>query len=104
MTAVFINEKLLGFISDETPIYGNSDENVKKQNDTNHTIIKEWLLHKFKHVLTDENKSLTYIPDNHSEYNGSLIVNNKTLLRVTTKCDVNLYLNASQLIYEALEV
>ena len=104
MTAVFINEKLLGFIPDETPIYGNSDGNAKKQNDTNHTIIKEWLLHKFKHVLTDENKSLTYIPDKHSEYNGSLIVNNKTLLRVTTKCDINLYLNASQLIYEALDV
>jgi hypothetical protein len=105
MTAVFINEKLLGFIPDETPIYGNgSNEHSKKQNDTNHTIIKEWLLHKFKHMLTDENKSLTYIPDMHSEYNGSLIVNNKTLLRVTTKCDINLYLKASDLIYKALDV
>ena len=105
MTSVFINEKLLGFIPDETPIYGNgSSKDSKKQNDTNHTIIKEWLLHRCLKMFTGENKSVTYVPDEHSEYNGSLIVNNKTLLRVTTMCDVNLYLNASQLIYEALEL
>ncbi len=102
MTAVFINEKLLGFIPDETPIYGNgSSKNSEKQNDTNHAIIEKWLLHRCHHIFN--NTPLTYLPDDHSEYNGCLIVNNKTLFRVKTMCDINLYIGATDLLYGALE-
>ena len=102
MTAVFIDEKLLGFIPKETPIYGNSSFGEgKKQNDNNHKIIKEWLLKRCKHFFEDNKKTMVYLPDEKSEFNGSLIINNKTLLRVTTKCDINLYLSASYLIQDA---
>jgi len=100
MTAVLINEKLFGFIPDETPIYGNSfSHNAKKHNDTNHAIIKEWLLNKCKHIF-DDKQTLTYLPDKDSEFNGSLIVDNKHLFRVTTTHDLNLYINASSLLYK----
>jgi hypothetical protein len=101
MTAVFINEKLLGFIPKETPIYGNSSFGEEKQNDKNHAIIKDWLLNRCKHIFEDKRKTLTYLPDNNSEYNGCLIVDNKTLLRVTTKCDINLYLEAYNILHKA---
>ena len=100
MTAVFINEKLLGFIPKETPIYGNS-LGGKKQNDTNHAIIEEWLLKRCKHIFEDKKKTLIYLPDTNSEYNGCLIVDNKTLFRVTTKCDINLYLDAYNVLHKA---
>ena len=103
MTAVFINEKLLGFIPKETPIYGNTytANGVQKQNDNNHKIIKEWLLKRCKHFFEDNKKTMVYLPDEKSEFNGSLIINNKTLLRVTTTCDINVYLSASYLIQDA---
>jgi hypothetical protein len=100
MTAVFINEKLLGFIPKETPIYGNSSEGAKKQNDKNHAIIEEWLLKRCKHIF-DKKKTVRYIADKDSEFNGSIIVDNKTLLRVTTKCDINLYLDAYSILHNA---
>jgi len=102
MTAVFINDHLLGFIPDETPIYGNPCDNAKTQNDTNHAIIKAWLLDKCKHVFKD--KSVTYLPDKDSEFNGCLIINNKTLLRVTTMHESNVNTRAFTLLYKAAEI
>ena len=102
MTAVFINEKLLGFIPDETPIYANSySKDAKKQNDSNHAIIKEWLLDKCSRIIKDA--SVTYLPDKNSEYNGCLIVNNKTLFRVTTEYHLNLYQEANHLLWRTLD-
>jgi|688.fasta_scaffold491987_3 hypothetical protein len=93
MTAVLINEKLLGFIPNETPIYGNGSSSSEKYNDTNHAIIKEWLMNKCKRIF-DDKQTLTYLPDKNSEFNGSLIVNNKHLFRITTMYDLNLYMDA----------
>ena len=102
MTAIFINEKLLGFIPKETPIYGNTytANGAQKQNDNNHSIIEEWLFKNCKHIF-DKKKTVKYIADKDSEFNGSIIVDNKTLLRVTTKCDINLYLDANSILHNA---
>jgi len=100
MTAVFINERLLGFIPNETPIYGNSmSHDAKKHNDANHAIIKEWLLDKCGRIFEDK-KTLTYLPDEESEFKGSLIVNNKHLFRVVAKAELNLYTDAYRLLYK----
>jgi hypothetical protein len=101
MTAVFINEKLLGFIPKETPIYGNSSSGDIKHNDANHAIIEQWLLNRCKAIFENNKKTVTYLPDKNSEYNGCLIVDNKTLLRVTTKLDINLYLSAYNVLHNA---
>ena len=98
MTAVFIDDNLLGFIPKETPIYGNGKI---ENNDANHAIIKAWLLNKCKQLFDDDKKTLTYLPDKNSEYNGSLILNNKTLFRVTTKYHLNLYDDAFNMLYDA---
>ena len=65
MTAVFINEKLLGFIPKETPIYGNTytADGAQKQNARNHAIIEEWLLKRCKHIFDDKKKTIRYIAD-----------------------------------------
>ena len=103
MTAVFINERLLGFIPNETPIYGNSmSYDAKKHNDANHAIIKEWLMNKCKRIF-DDKQTLTYLPDKDSEFNGSLIVNNKHLFRVTTMHDLNLYMKAYTMLSDVEE-
>jgi len=103
MTSVFINEKLLGFIPKETPIYGNTytADGEKKQNARNHAIIEEWLLKRCKHIFDDKKKTIRYIADEKSEFNGCLIIDNKTLLRVTTSCALNLYGSAYNILHNA---
>ena len=97
MTAVYLDSRLIGFIPSVTPIYGNQHPN--EQNEKNHAVIKEWLFKRLEPVFK---RDMMYLPDPKSEYNGSLIIDNKHLFRVTTKAEENLYINSFSYLWDTI--